>query len=288
MSVITYGRAIEAGIPRSQLPGPKYKRLFQGVYTTSSTPDLSEWVKGAREFLPADAVLSGLSALQVHGLKLGETLPLTFVTRQNAPTTRRGVDARSRSHLPPGPTAPALDAYIEFIRESTFADAVAVGDALLRKKMLTLKHVEGLLTIEHPAVRRAARAVRPGAHSVRETLVRLAITTAGLPMPVLQQTLGDGTGVIGDVDLYFHKFGVAVEYEGDHHRISKAQWNVDLSKYERLSAAGFHVVRVTATDLHEPIALINRIHQALRSRGYRGRRPRFTARFLDLFEHSVL
>lgn len=288
MTVITYGEAISQGIPRSQLPGPKYKRLFQGIYTTMASPDLKEWVKGARRFLPEDAVLSGLTALRARGLKLGEDLPLTFVTKQRAPTERRGVDVRHRRELPPGPIAPVMDAYIEFVREATFADAVAVGDALLRRGMLTAKQVEGLLAIEHPAVRSAAKAVRVGAHSVRETLLRLAITTAGLPEPHLQETLGDGAGIIGDVDLYFKKFGIVVEYEGNHHRISKAQWNADLAKYERPSKAKFHLIRVTAEDMHDPIALINRIHEGLRSRGYRGRRPRFTARFLDLFEHSVL
>lgn len=288
MAVITYGQARKQGIPRSQLPGPVYKRLYQGGYTTMSSPDLAEWVRGARLFLPTDAVLSGMSALRTHGLVLGEDLPLTFVTTHPAPTRRRGLDVRTRTVLPPGPVAPAFDAYIEFVLDATFADAVAVGDALLRKKLLTAKQVEELLVIEHPAVRAAAKAVREGAHSVRETKVRLALVIAGLPEPRLQVPLGDGQGVIGDVDLYYEKYGVVVEYEGDQHRTDKLQWNKDLQKYERLSAANFHVIRVTAQDLHEPKALVERIHNALRSRGYRGRRPRFTARFVDLFEHSVL
>lgn len=288
MAVITYGQARQQGIPRSQLPGPVYKRLFQGIYTTMASPDLKEWVKGARLFLPEDAVLSGLSALRSHGLALGADLPLTFVTQQRAPTRRRGVDVRTRAVLPPGPIAPVFDAYVEFALEATLCDAVAVGDALLRKKLMTPKQVEELLTVEHPAVRASAKAMRVGAHSVRETKVRLAIVTAGLPEPRLQVSLGDGQGVIGDVDLYFEKYGVVVEYEGDQHRTSKSQWQKDLDKYERLSAARFHVIRVTAQDLHDPQALITRIHDALRSRGYRGRRPRFPARFHDLFEHSVL
>ena len=288
MTVITYGQARRQGIPRSQLPGPLYKRLFQGVYTTLPSPDLAEWVRGARLFLPEDAVLSGLTALRWHGLVLGEDLPLCFVTAQRAPTTRRGVDVRNRTVLPPGPVASVFDAYAEFIREATFADSVAVGDALLRKKMLSPEQVQELMGVEHPAVRNAAKAVRKDAHSLKETLIRLALVNAGLPEPRLQVTLGDGAGVIGDVDLYYERYGVVIEYEGDQHRSSKPQWNKDLKKYERLSAAHFHLIRVTAEDLHDPKGLIDRIHSALRSRGYRGRRPRFPARFLELFEHSVL
>lgn len=289
MAVITFGGALQRGVERCELSGPGYRRLFHGVYATASEPDtLQTWVRAARLFLPEDAVLTGLSALQWHGLGLGRRHPLTFVTTRRGHTGRRGVDVRCRGVLPDGPVATVSEAFVEFGRESTFADAVAVGDALLDLGLLDREGWSRLDDSDHVPVRRASGAMRVGAGSPRESLLRLAVTEAGLPEPRLQARLGDERGPIGRVDLLLDEFGVVLEYEGRQHLSDSRQWTSDVTRYERLTAAGFVVIRVTAERLQDPRTLVSQIHEALRGRGYRGRRPRFTARFMSLFSGSVL
>lgn len=42
---------------------------------------------------------------------------------------------------------------------------------------------------------------------------------------------------------------VAFEYEGDGHRVDRAQWYADIERRELVEAEGWRVVRVTARDL---------------------------------------
>ena len=118
------------------------------------------------------------------------------------------------------------------------------------------------------ALEEALRRARPGAASRPETWTRLTITDAGLPEPILDHDVYDDTGAfIGCVDLAYVAEKIAIEYEGDHHRVSAAQWIRDLEKHDRLAALGWRVIRVTRADVFDaPGVLIGRVRGALRSR----------------------
>ena len=60
---------------------------------------------------------------------------------------------------------------------------------------------------------------------------------------------------------------VAAEYDGDHHRKDRKQYLKDIRRLEMLERLGWIVVRVVAED--RPLDVLNRIRQALISRGYR-------------------
>ncbi|MCJ1683490.1 DUF559 domain-containing protein [Rathayibacter sp. VKM Ac-2928] len=120
------------------------------------------------------------------------------------------------------------------------------------------------------AVRHALELVREGAESRRETLLRLALAAAGLPEPELQAELVDADGRIGRVDLLFRRWRVVVEYEGDHHRTDRAQWDRDLIRYERLAAAGWTVVRVASASFDADLSgCTDRVRRALVAGGWR-------------------
>ncbi|PTL74520.1 hypothetical protein C1I63_00045 [Rathayibacter caricis DSM 15933] len=165
-------------------------------------------------------------------------------------------------------------------------DLVAVGDALVLSPVKPRtgdprpwvplpelqRRVERLEGRGSRAVRRALALVREGAESRRETRLRLVLVlvTAGLPEPELQVELFDALGRIGRVDLLYRRWRVVVEYEGDHHRTDRGQWDRDLIRYERLAAAGWTVVRIASASFDaDPLGCAARVRRALLAGGWR-------------------
>lgn len=100
------------------------------------------------------------------------------------------------------------------------------------------------------AARAAAELVRPGVESPRETRLRLLLWRAGLPEPVCGYELRDARGrTIGWFDLAWPERRVIAEYDGDQHRTSRAQYDRDISRFDRASEIGWQVVRVRSRGL---------------------------------------
>jgi len=96
--------------------------------------------------------------------------------------------------------------------------------------------------------------------------MRLLIAEARLPEPVIHHPVPVAGGITLHPDLAFVSARIALEYEGDGHRVDRATWLADLERHELLAAAGWRVIRVTSDDLFErPRELIVRIRRALAS-----------------------
>jgi hypothetical protein len=110
---------------------------------------------------------------------------------------------------------------------------------------------------------------RHGSVSRPETWCRLTIVDAGLPEPLLDHDVYDEAGeFVGCVDLAYPELRIAIEYEGDHHRLDPRQWYRDIAKHDRLAELGWRVIRVTKSMVFaDPGVLIQRVHAALRARG---------------------
>ncbi len=68
-------------------------------------------------------------------------------------------------------------------------------------------------------------------------------------------------------DLAWPRGRVALEYEGDVHRVDRTTWMRDLERGELFEDAGWRVVRVTASDLfQQPTALTSRLRRLLAER----------------------
>lgn len=114
-------------------------------------------------------------------------------------------------------------------------------------------------------LREALPRVRVGSASRPETWTRLTLVDAGLPEPALACNVFSSAGVfIGRVDLAYPHWKIAIEYEGDQHRTDPEQWNIDILRYERLTAEGWHVIRVTKAELFQrPGAVVARVRAAI-------------------------
>jgi YD repeat-containing protein len=133
-------------------------------------------------------------------------------------------------------------------------EAVAAIDALARATRLKMADVE--LLAERYKGRRGIRRARttlglvdPGAESPRETWLRLLLIRAGFPPPQTQIPVYDGYGqLVAVLDMGWEQLKLAVEYDGDHHRTSRRQFNKDIARAEALTDLRWTDVRVTADD----------------------------------------
>jgi hypothetical protein len=166
--------------------------------------------------------------------------------------------------------------------ELTVDELVEVGDAIVqiprRKGMQrgtaadALGTMAGLAAAANAPYRRHARKllaalaqIRVGSSSPGETKTRLASERAGLPQPMLDFDVFAPDGrPIGFTEIAYPEYHVLVEYEGDHHRTDRGQWQRDVDKHAMCVDAGYEVVRLTARHVHpstEPA--IRRIRAAL-------------------------
>jgi hypothetical protein len=109
--------------------------------------------------------------------------------------------------------------------------------------------------------------IRTRSASRPETHCRLTQVDAGLPEPDLNYDVYVNGVRIACVDLAYPRLRIAIEYEGEHHLLDPAQWARDIQRYEKLAAAGWHVIRVTKGELFdEPAKLVRRVRAAIVSR----------------------
>ncbi len=158
--------------------------------------------------------------------------------------------------------------------------AVAAIDALARATELKMIDVE-ILTDRYRGrrgIRRARSAlslVDPGAESPRETWLRLLLIRAGFPPPQTQIPVYDEYGgLVAVLDMGWEDLKLAVEYEGDHHRTDRRQFNRDIRRAEAVTELGWVDVRITAEDT--PGGIIGRVSAAWQRRmcTQRGNLPR--------------
>jgi hypothetical protein len=134
-------------------------------------------------------------------------------------------------------------------------DLVVAGDAVARRVEDAAADLAFRLS-KRPRGRGRRRAlsalglVRAGSRSPMETRARLAFVRGGLPEPELNGPIVDGAGEwVATADFVWREQRVLVEYEGDHHRSDRRQWQSDVTRTRVLEALGWRVIRITARDL---------------------------------------
>lgn len=151
---------------------------------------------------------------------------------------------------------------------------VVVGDALVSARygyctvadvqdaVRTCRRVRGLKNL-----RRAAGLIRAGTDSVKESELRLSILQEGFAEPEVNvPVFHPMTGIrVAIPDLQYRAFRIAIEYDGDHHRVDRQQWQHDLVRNDALIDLGWKVLLVTNLTLYDPHhrkRFFNRLSQA--------------------------
>ncbi|WP_166877529.1 hypothetical protein [Salinibacterium sp. ZJ450] len=158
---------------------------------------------------------------------------------------------------------------------------LAAGDFLLwRRRPYWLRLTADDLTaaIERFAGRRGLpllHAILPEltdrADSPPESFIRLRIVRSRLPAVSANPEVRDEHGkFVGMPDLAFLEFRVALDYEGDGHRVDPVQWEKDIARQTRFEDAGWRYLRAGKADLHNTPELLVKLERRLRSQGWAG------------------
>ena len=222
-------------------------------------------------------VLAGRSAAALHGAKwVDDDAPAQLLHRnRRAPS---GIDTWSdrfeddevqigRGMPVTTPARTALDLACRL----PIDDAVVAIDALARATKLKMADVDVLAQRYRGrrVIRRARVAldlVDPGAESPQETRLRLLYIRAGFPRPETQIPVYDEYGqLVAVLDMGWRDVVVGADYEGEHHRLSRRQFNSDIRRFDAVTELGWTDVRVTVEDTEGVI--VERTRRAFERRG---------------------
>lgn len=262
-----------------QLRGPQVQRLFQGVYASADEP-MTHGLRcaGAALALPSDTVITGRSAAILWGVPLARALdPVEVVIPDATRITRRtGLDVR-RSTVRPDESVPwsgiavatPLRMTLDLLLTRPPPDAVADLDMVLRAGLVVLPDVAAMVERRSDkgivSARRAVELADPRAESRPESRVRVWLVMDGLH-PEPQYWISDSRGRLACVDLAFEEQKVAVEYDGAWRDGQLWALNRDRDRLNRVQAAGWEVVFVTAQLLRDPAHMVRTVRAALTRR----------------------
>lgn len=260
----------------TQLRSAAVRRVLQDIYVPAGIPDSHELrCEAAAVALHSDAVITGRSAATLRGVRLARAKdPVELVVPEAVRVFRRaGLDIR-RTDLRPGESEPwgaiglatPLRMGLDLLLDRALPDAVADLDAVLRaglvdrlelRRMLAARHDRGIVAARH-----AEELADPRAESPPESRMRVWLVLDGL-RPVPQYWIEDSRGRLACADLAFPEQQVAVEYDGSWREGELWALNRDRERLNRVQAAGWEVVFVTAPLLADPSGMVATVRAAL-------------------------
>ena len=259
-----------------QLRGQTWRALFRDVYVHRDLPVTHALrARAAAGVLLPGSVVTGASAAVLWGVELATAdEPVQLTVPAGAAQVRVTGTTVRRARLPPLWVTRRRDVPVTTPEATTVSlaaalpgdDGVVAVDRMVASGMADLDPVRQLATqLTGRGARRArdACALADGlAESPQETRLRLAVARSGLPAPVAQFTVRESGRFVARVDFGWPAQRVALEYDGLWHA-EPGQFARDRQRLNRLQAAGWRIVFVTAADLHHPGPLIARIAAAL-------------------------
>lgn len=269
--------AVAAGaLTRKELRGPQVRRLVRGVYCPGATRITHQLrCQAALMVAPESAVLTGASALTVHGVRLaGPADPVhlvvppqeQFLLGRDVLVHRRIVSPDEAAAWQDRRLATPLRATVDLLLGRPVLDAVPDLDRVLRFGLVGAVQLEAHLATRHDRgvvlARRSVELADARAESPMESWTRVVLALDGL-FPTPQLEIRDEQGFVARVDLAFAAQRVAVEYEGAEHG-QRYMLVRDRVRLDRLREAGWTVVFVTVQDAHRPHReLVARVRGAL-------------------------
>jgi hypothetical protein len=204
--------------------------------------------------------VTGLAASALHGAKwVDASAPIELNYPNNkAPS---GIISRAETLLDDEvrplhalPVTTLQRTAFDLARRGTVRQAVARVDALANATRLKVDDVLDLLP-RHPnasGIRRVPKVLDladSGAQSPQETWLRLLLIAAGFPRPETQiPVLRDDGCSYYFLDMGWRDVMVAVEYDGEQHRLDRNIYRNDLTRSEYIAYLGWLRIRVVAGD----------------------------------------
>lgn len=273
--------ALKAGITVRELTGPKFQKVFHGVYVGAGVRLTElERARAALMIFPT-AFASHATAARIWGGVVPEdqqvhlsVAPGEVRSRRRGITPhqtrdRRGLGIRGGVRL----SSPAR-CFCELATAGIgLVDLVVLGDSLIRSEVVTPDDL--ILAADNWSDRRAAvashaaRLVREGVDSAMESRLRMLIVLAGLPEPtvnfVIRQQNGDWRMRF---DLCYPDLKLIIEYDGDQHARDPRQQARDLERREEIEELGYRILVIQKHHFYDqPDRVLERIARARLDRG---------------------
>ncbi|MGH3678608.1 MAG: hypothetical protein ACRDU5_23275 [Mycobacterium sp.] len=250
-----------------------YRTLMPNVYLSKRVqPSLRDRTVAAWLWSRRQAVVAGLAAAALHGARwVDGDAPVELIWRNaRAP---EGVVARDELLFEEETqqlngitvTTPERTAF-DLGRRDRIGHAVERLDALARATDFKVPAVEELAAKHRHArglrqLEAALSLVDAGAESPKETSLRLLLIRAGYPRPQTQIPVLSADGYRRYyLDMGWEDLMLAVEYDGDHHRVDRVQFAYDIERSEDIDQLGWLVVRVVARS--RPADILRRVRRA--------------------------
>lgn len=272
-TAIRGSHAIKRGeLTRGQLRW-RYEPIFPDVYVPRGTPPtlhtrtVAAWVWSREQGL-----ITGRAAAAIHGAQwVRDDTPVELLMKNYH--TPPGIIARD-DHFGYHDVVETEDMAVATIQRCAYdlgrhlprRTALIHLDALARATGLAAEHVTPLIDRYKGA--RGVRRLREtldlmdaGAQSPKESLLRLLLIDAGFPRPQTQIPVADNSGEpFAYLDMGWEEAKIAVEYDGDHHRIDRRSYVWDERRLRRIRELGWLHIRVIAED--RPFDIIERVRDA--------------------------
>lgn len=264
--VIVGSQAVLAGsITRAALRW-NFRTIFPDVYLPREVePTLSHRTVGAWLWSRRRGVITGRAAAALHGAKwiddntsievlwANNHCPTGIITRRERIAPDEIVWINGMAVATPARAGLDLGRYLPRNVAVAHLDALAAATTVTADEILGLTHrYKG-----RHGVRRCREAVElmdAGAQSPQETRLRLLFIDSGFPPPDTQIPVVDANGyTFAYLDMGWEKLGIAVEYDGDHHRTDINQYRWDARRLRRIADANWIVIRVMAGDRNDEI-----------------------------------
>jgi Transcriptional regulator, AbiEi antitoxin/Protein of unknown function (DUF559) len=162
-----------------------------------------------------------------------------------------------------------LRTVLDLARSKPTEEAVAIADSMSRLRRFTPEEARSSALALPPgpgrqAAIRVTQLIDPLAESVFESISRVAIATAGLPMPVPQHNIFDRGRWIARVDFCWPQARLILECDGYEFHHDREAFERDRRRWTALTRAEWKVVVVTWRDVvGEPTYLVELIADLL-------------------------
>ena len=262
----TVAEAHVLGLSRGRLRHRDLFRPAHGVRRLGSTQGLAQLTEATRLVLPLGSAFSHLTAARLLGLPApgrwapAEPLDVMNVTaaakiRRVGCHGHRGLESRRVVQRKDLRVVSPEDTWCDLAATGTLNldELIVLGDAVVHYR----RGIPYRQLVEAVSRRRGGRGrrlmvealpqLRPRSNSPMETRARLLFLRGGLPEPELNVVINDQASGqwLSDSDFVWREQRVVAEFDGDHHRTDRQQWQNDVARRENLQDDGWAFVQLT-------------------------------------------
>jgi hypothetical protein len=259
-------------------PGGPWQRLIPGVVLLNNgTPTRQQLGEGALSHAGAGAVITGLEAARLHGVrKLPAFRAVHVLIPHERKVASRGFAVVERTIHPPKPVringlpvAPLARALVDASRRMDNLDHVRamIADAVQRgvcEPGALRDELAEASTIGSALPRRVVHEMERGVRSAAEGWAYAVVKRTGLPEPEwnVEITSQDGA-LLGVADAYWKKIALAWEIDSYDYHLSPEDYRRTMRKHTALAAAGVIVVHTLPSQLRDdPAGVIRSLRDA--------------------------